>query len=103
MSLLIHTTRESADYRAVVKLWLERSAPLPIPIELRGVRPWEDCNKQASQSMVNMPLSVAPRWKTLEIHDNTLPGLTELAPDSLKALEEVDLDYRGETEYHRPV
>ncbi|KAJ7082969.1 hypothetical protein C8R44DRAFT_58137 [Mycena epipterygia] len=99
IELPINITKDSTDYIAARKVWLERSAPLPIPISVDLGAP----GKKSSPSLVDLLLSVAPRWRTLRLHHRMLPALASLAPDSLRQLEAVELVRRRESGFHPAV
>ncbi|KAJ7082970.1 hypothetical protein C8R44DRAFT_992086 [Mycena epipterygia] len=100
MELPIEITNDTPRYIAARKIWLERSAPLSIPI---SVGFGADYNKKTSPSLVNLLLSVAPRWRTLRLYERMVSALVKLAPDSLRMLEAVELvypDWRDEPRFY---
>ncbi|KAK7007931.1 hypothetical protein R3P38DRAFT_3211583 [Favolaschia claudopus] len=74
----------SADYIAATRVHLERSAPLPIEIDL-------DHCAEPPPALVDALFSTASRWKSLSFSSGPtaiFDALAKLPPDSLKLLEE---------------
>ncbi|KAJ7163001.1 hypothetical protein C8R46DRAFT_1102175 [Mycena filopes] len=76
-----------------LRAWLARSAPLSIPVFLKGPI-WHDADDTGVfPPVLEALLQVAPRWRRLRVDGSlTLPGFYErLAEYSLDSLEEADL------------
>jgi hypothetical protein len=83
--LPIYTKKPTSDaFVAMTKTFLERSAPLPIPISLsktEGLAP----------PLVDFVFSLAPRWKSLTLHSCHFSRLSQLPLNALESLETVTL------------
>jgi hypothetical protein len=93
--------RHSPEKIAAIKIWLERSAPLAIPIRLR-IHFSAQKEKALSRSLVDVQISVASRWGRVEFDAWMLPALAGLAPGSLAQLKDVTLADQGRSEYYPP-
>ncbi|KAJ6477165.1 hypothetical protein C8R47DRAFT_1220096 [Mycena vitilis] len=79
----------SDAYVAMAKTFLERSAPLSIPVVM-------NYTKSCSQPLVELILSLAPRWKSAALYGFPLTKLRELPLGVLESLETVLMASRGE-------
>ncbi|KAJ7644564.1 hypothetical protein FB45DRAFT_999566 [Roridomyces roridus] len=76
-----------ASYLHMAKTFLERSAPLPIPISVKSA-------PSHTSPLFQYALSLAPRWKSLRFQSSDISGLLPLAGDALENLESVHLTER---------
>ncbi|KAJ7644643.1 hypothetical protein FB45DRAFT_1021397 [Roridomyces roridus] len=76
----------SASYIDVVKTFLKRSAPLPIPISVYGA----DSDSDTSP-LFQYIRSLAPRWKSMTFQSSDFSGLLSLTGCALKNLESIHL------------
>ncbi|KAJ7119868.1 hypothetical protein C8R44DRAFT_789015 [Mycena epipterygia] len=85
-------TSSSAESPPVAKTFLERSAPLPIPIFLRNGIVTKVAERVALP-IVDLLFSLAPRWQSLTLHDIDFPlsQLRRLPLNTFQNLESVDL------------
>ncbi|KAJ7880950.1 hypothetical protein B0H13DRAFT_2050007 [Mycena leptocephala] len=77
----------TAAYVACVKEWLERSAPLPIPVDLR----LSGTSVEAGPLMDAM-VTAAHRWSSATLDLRSLSVLSRIPTDSLKSLERLSLE-----------
>ncbi|KAK7048071.1 hypothetical protein R3P38DRAFT_2867227 [Favolaschia claudopus] len=75
---------DSPEHVAAAKAWLDRSAPLTIPMTFAST---------ISPAVLDLLLSTAPRWETLDVNDrpHVLTALAKLPSDALKQLRAVQI------------
>ncbi|KAJ7286339.1 hypothetical protein C8J57DRAFT_1287366, partial [Mycena rebaudengoi] len=79
-------TKPTEDYLSSTKVWMERSSPLPISIHVASTLPKEDL-----AGLMDVLLSVANRWKTLNMAFKSLQSFPQLPSDTFLRLERVYL------------
>ncbi|KAJ7046486.1 hypothetical protein C8F04DRAFT_1064448 [Mycena alexandri] len=90
----INPKKSSSDeYLAIAKTFLERSAPLPIPIHITASHP---------PLLVDFLYSLASRWRSLTLNDAPLSQLRQLPLTALESLEEVTLAGRHGIQSYEP-
>ncbi|KAJ7776771.1 hypothetical protein DFH07DRAFT_978851, partial [Mycena maculata] len=95
--LAIKAKKSHSDtYLAIVKTFLERSAPHPIPISLN------DEERTASEPLVDFILTLAPRWKSLNFNEISPSKLCQLDSNALRNPESVDLRTSNEKLIYGP-
>ncbi|KAJ6455424.1 hypothetical protein C8R45DRAFT_1188081 [Mycena sanguinolenta] len=87
----------TAAYISCVKEWLERSAPIQIPVELeisgKGV---------AAGPLIDVMAATAPRWKSADFNLRSLSVLSRIPPASLESLEYLSLR-SGDKKHHEKI
>ncbi|KAJ7492101.1 hypothetical protein FB451DRAFT_516473 [Mycena latifolia] len=85
------------------KVFLERSAPLPVPVSLGS---GYDAGASSHLSLMDALFAVPHRWLALTLSTRSLAALAQIAAGTLSALETLDLRSTingGETEFHSSV
>ncbi|KAJ7292757.1 hypothetical protein C8J57DRAFT_1490247 [Mycena rebaudengoi] len=72
----------SDTHVAGTKLWLERSTPLPLEIDI-----YSSLETRVIAPLMDTVLSVAHRWKSLELVVQTMDVLEQITPGTLKELD----------------
>ncbi|KAF7365608.1 hypothetical protein MVEN_00434300 [Mycena venus] len=76
----------TADYVAGVKGWLERSAPLPIPVSLKARKGVE------AGPLMDVMATTAHRWSNANFNLPSLAVLSRISSASLESLERITLE-----------
>ncbi|KAJ7103014.1 hypothetical protein B0H15DRAFT_942528 [Mycena belliarum] len=100
---LISEKRPGEVLTTATKVFLERSAPLPVPVSLgSGNSPGYDPGAGALAPPMDALFAVPQRWLALTLPIESLAALAEAATESLTALEALDLrgTTGGETKHH---
>ncbi|KAJ7258132.1 hypothetical protein C8J57DRAFT_1234303 [Mycena rebaudengoi] len=85
------------------KLWLERSTPLPLEIDLEPNFDFEECHLKTMSiaPLVDTLLSVAHRWKSLRFTAKLLKAIGQITPGTLTP--QTKLNARWRSIYHRDI
>ncbi|KAJ6623152.1 hypothetical protein B0H10DRAFT_824476 [Mycena sp. CBHHK59/15] len=78
-------TKPSDAYIAGIKNWVERSAPLAIPVSIA----LNDLSRADAAPLMDVLLGATHRWQTLHIFGGLLVEVTQIPAGALKELEEV--------------
>ncbi|KAJ7606074.1 hypothetical protein FB45DRAFT_1068901 [Roridomyces roridus] len=90
------TKAPSESYLATTKSFLERSAPLPIPVRI-------EYQFEAALPLSQLLFGFAPRWKSLSFSHSQITNLRQLPMDALQRLESIDLWDTEEIPPHSPI